>query len=140
MEYLINSDEPFHTTEARTIEALQCAGFVVQCTFRLVPPAPDGKSNGDCRDDPGYTVLMLYRSDPPQSPLGLVILYGRGGQVVLKPLLELPAMGETKQPGKIQDVEAELAAALSGGGLDFCVYAARGRDCINLDSLKEIDQ
>ena len=140
MEYLINGDGPFQEIEARTIEALQQAGFLVQRTFRFAPVAANGASRGESCQDPGYTVLMLYRSEPPRNPLGLVTLYGQGGQVVLKSLLELPAMGEAGQPGKIQDVEAELAAALSGGGLDFCVYAARGRDCINLDSLKEIDQ
>ncbi len=141
MEYLINSDGPFHEIEARTLEALQQAGFLVQCTFRFAP-APidgDGGNHGDGRQYPGYSVLMLHRSGSPPSPVGLVTLYELGGQVVLKSLLASPATGETWQPCDIQDVEAELAVALSLGGLDFCVHAAGGSDCINLDSLKEID-
>jgi hypothetical protein len=138
MEYLINNDGPFHEIEARTIEALQQAGFLVQRTFRFAPAAFDG--DGDSRQVPGYTVLMLHRSGPPQSLLGLVTLYGLGGEVVLKSLLASPATGETWQPYDIQDVEAELAVALSLGGLDFCVHAAGGSDCINLDNLKEIER
>lgn len=141
MEYLISSDRPFHEIEARTLEALQQAGFLVQRTFRLAPAAvdEDGDSPGDGRLYPGYSVLMLHRSGPPQSPVGLVTLYERGEQVALKALLASPVTGETWQPCEIQDVEAELAVALSLGGLDFCVLAAGGSDCINLDSLKEID-
>jgi hypothetical protein len=147
MEYLINSNRPFQEVEARTVEALQQAGFLVHPTFRLTPTASDtngeseprDRGHTDNREDPGYTVLMLYRSGPVQSPLGLVTLYGRGGRLVLRSQLEVSEAGQAGPPGKVQDVEAELAAALSEGDLDFCVHTARGSDCIDLGSLKEME-
>jgi hypothetical protein len=138
MEYPINSSGSFREIETRTVEALQRAGLLVRRTFCFAPPVPDG--HGDSRGDPGYTVLMLYRSEPPQSPLGLVSLYGRGGQVVLRSQLALPETGETGQPGESQDLEAELVAALSLGDLDLCVHAAGGSDCIDLEGLKEMER
>lgn len=144
MEYLVNSQGPFQEIEARTVDALQRAGFLVRPTFRFAPATPggdgEGATHGDLCPDPGYTVLMLYRSGPPQSPLGLVTLYGQSGQVVLKLLLDPPATGEVGLPGEVQDVEAELAAALSQGDLDFCVHAAGGSDCIDLGSSKEMER
>lgn len=144
MEYLINSKGPFQEIEARAVEALQQAGFLVQATFRLSPSVSDvdgeGRPRSRSRGDPGYTVLMLYRSGPPQSPLGLVTLYGRGGQAVLRSQLEPSEAGEARPPGEVQDVEAELAAALSQGDLDFCVHAAGDGDCIDGASLKEMEQ
>ena len=141
IEY-INSKGPFQEIEARTVEALQQAGFLVRPTFRLAPSAPDvdgqGETQGGSHGYPGYAVLMLYRSGPPQSPLGLVTLYGRGGQVVLRSQLEPPEAGEARPLGDAQDVEAELAAALSQGDLDFCVHATGGSDCIDVGNLKEM--
>jgi hypothetical protein len=144
MEYVITTDGPFQEIEARTIEALQRGGFVVQRTFRFAPAAPDGDSDGDghgySRQNPGYTVLMLHRAGPQQHPLGMVTLYGRDGQAVLKLLLPSPATGEGGQPGEIQDVEAELAVALSLGGLDFCVHAAGGSNCVDPDGLTGVER
>lgn len=146
MEYLINSNKPFQDIEAQAVEALQQAGFLVRSTFRLSPSAssasgkgePCSSSHEDNREDPGYTVLMLYRSGSVQSPLGLVTLYGWDGQAVLRSQLELSGPDKVEHPGKVQDIEAELAAALSQGDLDFCVHTAGGNECIDLGSLKEI--
>jgi hypothetical protein len=148
MEYLINSKGPFQEIEARAVEALQQAGFLVQPTFRLLPSVSDVDDEGRTRSrsheanrgDPGYTVLMLYRSGLVQSPLGLVTLYGRGGQTVLRSQLEPFGADEVGHPGKVQDVEAELAAALSQGDLDFCVHGAGDSECIDVASLKEMEQ
>ena len=144
MEYLINSKGSFREIETRTVEAFQRAGLLVQRTFCFSPPVSSGDSQqggtGDSRGDPGYTVLMLYRAEPPQSPLGLVSLYGRDGQVVLKSQLAAPETGQAERAGEGQDLEAELAAALSLGGLDLCVHAAGGRDCIDLEGLQEVER
>jgi hypothetical protein len=144
MEYLISSKGSFREIETRTVEAFQRAGLLVQRTFCFSPPTPGGDRQqgglGESREDPGYTVLMLYRAEPPQSPLGLVSLYGRGGQVVLKSQMAAPETGEAGHAGESQDLEAELAAALSLGGLDLCVHAAGGRDCIDLEGLQEVER
>ena len=140
MEYLINSKGSFREIEARTVEALQRAGLLVQRTFCFSAPVPDGHDGSESHEDPGYTVLMLYRSEPPQSPLGLVSLYGRGGQVALRSQLASPETGEAGRTGESQDLEAELAAALSLGDLDLCVHAAGGGDCIDLDGLEEMER
>lgn len=140
MEYLINSKGSFREIETRTVEALQRAGLLVERTFYFSAPVPDGQDGSESHEDPGYTVLMLYRSEPPQSPLGLVSLYGRGGQVALRSQLASPEAGEAGRAGESQDLEAELAAALSLGDLDLCVHAAGGSDCIDLDALQEMER
>ena len=129
MEYVITADRPFHEIEAQTRSALEQRGFVVQCTFSLasiVATGLDGSSGG-----PGYTVLMLHRPGTQLCPVGQVILYEQRGQMVLKSMVRSPAANEVGEGSGTEDVEAELAVALSLDGLDFCVRAARGKDCID---------
>jgi len=120
MEYLIAADRPFQEIEARTIRALQSQGFTVQRTFSL-DSVTAVAGNGQ---HPGFSVLMLYAERARQQPLGLLTLYGQqAGQMVLTATLRSPA----------QDTEAELVVALSRSGLDFCVHAAGGLNCIEPD-------
>jgi hypothetical protein len=119
MEYLILADRPFREIEAQTIRALQGQGFAVQRTFSL-DSATVGASD---EQHPGFSVLMLYAGSAIQQPLGLLTIYGNAGQMVLKAMLKSSA----------QETEAELVAALSLGGLDFCVHAAGGLNCIEPD-------
>jgi hypothetical protein len=76
---------------------------------------------------------MLYKPGAQLCPVGQVILYERSGQMVLKSLLSSPAANEANGVSGTADVEAELAVALSLAGLDFCVHAAGGQDCIDPD-------
>jgi hypothetical protein len=129
MEYVITADRPFHEIEAQTTGALEQRGFVVQCTFSLasiVTAGLDGNSGG-----PGYTVLLLYKPGVQLCPVGQVILYEQRGQRVLKSMLRSPAANGAGGTSGTADVEAELAVALSLAGLDFCVHAAGGTDCID---------
>jgi len=120
MEYLIAAGRPFQEIEARTISALQREGFTVQRTFSL------DSVTTVAGDDlyPGFSVLMLYAERAPQQPLGLLTLYEQqAGQMVLRATLRSP----------VQDTEAELVVALNRSGLDFCVHAAGGLNCIEPD-------
>jgi hypothetical protein len=128
MEYVITADRPFQQIEAQTIHALEQGGFLVHRTFSLgsVETADDGGK----LQSPGYTVLMLYRSTPQPHPLGLVTIYERCGQTVLEALLTSYAASEVQGHLWAQDVEAELAVALSLGGIDFCVHVPGRGNCL----------
>jgi YHS domain-containing protein len=135
MEYVITADRPFQEIESQTIDALEQRGFVVQRTFSLGSAMAEGV--GGNQPDAGYTVLMLYRPGPRLQPIGLVTLYGRSGKTVLKSLLTEPTTSEAWQLSGMEDVEAELAVALSVGGLDFCVHADGREDCIDPGQMVE---
>jgi hypothetical protein len=128
MEYVITAGRPFQQIEAQTIDALEQGGFLVHRTFSL--GSVMAADEGGRLQSPGYTVLMLYRSSPQPHPLGLVTLCERGGQTVLESLLTSYAAGEPQGLSGAQDVEAELAVALSLGGLDFCVHVPGRENCI----------
>lgn len=128
MEYVITADRPFQQIEAQTIDALEQGGFLVHRTFSL--GSVETASDGGKLQSPGYTVLMLYRSTPQPHPLGLVTLYERCGQTVLEALLTSYAASEVQGHSGAQDVEAELAVALSLGGLDFCVHVPGRGNCL----------
>lgn len=119
MRYVITADRPFGEIEAQTIAVLEQQGFVVRRTFSL-QSATRSSGDGLCAS-PGYSVLMLYGSGYLREPLGLVTLYEQGGQMMIHSLFTLPAGG---------DVEAEMVAALTQSGLDFCVKARDGETCI----------
>lgn len=135
MEYVITADRPFQEIESQTIDALEQRGFVVQRTFSLGSAMAD-RDRGN-QPDAGYTVLMLYRPGPQPHPLGLVTLYGQSGKTVLKSLLTETITSKAGQPSGMEDVEAELAVALSVGGLDFCVQTDGREDCIHPGQMAE---
>ena len=116
MEYEITAERPFREIEAQTIDALERVGFMVQCTFRLVPAG-----GGAGRQEPGYSVLLLYSSGAQSRPLGQVTLHERGTKVVLGSQPSSPT----------RDLEADLVVALTLGGFDFCVSASGGEACID---------
>lgn len=135
MEYVIAADRPFQQIEAQTIDALEQGGFLVYRTFSLGSVGTAGDSGR--LQSPGYTVLMLYRSGPQPHPLGLVTLYERCGQTVLEALLPSYAASEAQGRSGAQDVEAELAVALSLGGLDFCVHLPGRGNCLATGSMND---
>jgi hypothetical protein len=116
MEYRIMADKPFQEIETQTLQALQCQGFIVRRTFSL--NSATAETSDDAR--PGLSVLMLYGDGLARQPLGVLSLYGQAGQIVLKAMLSSPT----------PDTEAELVAALTLTGLDFCVHTGRGAGCI----------
>lgn len=116
MEYEITAERPFREIEAQTIDALERVGFVVQCTFRLVPAGGDVGN-----EELGYSVLMLYSSGTQSHSLGQVTLHERGKKLVLGSHPASPT----------QDLEADLVVALSLGGFEFCVSTSGGEACID---------
>ena len=135
MEYVIAAGRPFQQTEAQTIDALEQGGFLVHRTFSLGSVETAGDSGR--LQSPGYTVLMLYRAGPQPHPLGLVTLYERSGQTVLEALLPSYAASEAQGHSGAQDIEAELAVALSLGGLDFCVHLPGRENCLATGSMND---
>jgi hypothetical protein len=129
MEYLVTANRPFEAIEAQAIAALQRHGFLVHRTFSLRSATrPEGKDAGG---NPGYSVLMLYASDEHRQPLALVTLYEWQSCTVIESLATpLIARRQPLSPDAM-DVEAELAAALSMGGLEFCVRTAGGAACLD---------
>ncbi len=129
MEYVVTTNRPFQAVEAQAIGALERHGFLVQRTFSLHSAArPEREGIGG---NPGYSVLMLYGHGEQYQPLALVTLYEWQGQTVIESLS--PSLMARQQLAlDPMDVEAELAAALSLGGLEFCVKAAGGTDCVGL--------
>jgi YHS domain-containing protein len=118
MEYVIRNRQPFEEVEAQVIDVLRKMGFVVQCTFSLHSATVSAREPAAAC--PGYSVLLLYDPQESQRALGLVTLYERAGQTVIRPQLE--AAGS-------RDAEAEILAALGQGGLEVCVEAAGGARC-----------
>lgn len=144
MEYVITSQLPFAEIEARTIEALERQGLVVQRTFSLRSAVEAG---GDLTEKrlptdakPGYTILMLYASGLQGQPLGLLTLYERGGSTVLSPMVTPHSEEEIAIPvagGPVADADADLVAALLRSGLEFCLDIAASEDCIDLRAAAE---
>ena len=81
MEFVVTARRPFEEIEAQTIDALEQQGFVVRCTFSL----RSATGLGSTGRNPGYSVLLLYASGLEQKPLGLVTLYERGEETVIRP-------------------------------------------------------
>jgi hypothetical protein len=117
MEYVITTNQPFEAIEALATEALEQQGFEVECTFSLHSVA--GVGRGSLKTGPGYSVLMIYAPGIEHQPLGLVTIYERGEQTVIRPMLKLPTSKQS--PPEVGDggADAELVAALALGGLDF---------------------
>jgi hypothetical protein len=129
MEYVVTANRPFEVIEAQTVDALERQGFLVRCTFSLRSAA--GLESGGLDGSPGYTVLMLYQSADERQPLALVTLYEGQGRMVIESLLAPPTSRGPHYPSQTVDVEAEVAAALSLGGVDFCVGVVRGAGCVD---------
>lgn len=142
MEYVITTDQPFEEIEAVTVEALERQGWVVQRTFSLSSAVgAGGRDSGSSKGtagNPGYSVLMLYGLGVRRRPLGLITLYQRGGQTVIR---ALPTPVENRRPLSVDahdsitdqdaDANAELVAALVLSGMEFCVDVADGQNCID---------
>jgi len=110
MEYVIAIERPFEEVETLTRCALERHGFTVQRTFSL--QSATGAESG--QEQLGYSVFLLCRSDADRQPLGLLVLYRRGVQTVINPIL---------WPLADADVEAELVGALVTGDLEMCADA-----------------
>lgn len=65
---------------------------------------------------------MIYGTGASQQSQGLLTIYQRGGRTVINPVLSSPADA---------DLDAELVAALTLGGLEFCVDVTGTEKCIN---------
>ena len=111
-------NRPFEEIEAQTIGVLKRQGFVVQRTFSLSSAMGAGRNSTD--GNPGYSVLLLYAAGTRRQPLGLVTLYEWQGRTVIHSLLTPLVEGSRPSPAD-EDVEAELAAALTFLRLDFTV-------------------
>jgi hypothetical protein len=117
MEYVITTRQSFAAIEALAIETLEQQGFEVQRTFSLHSAAKVGR--GSLEFDPGYSVLMVYALGVQRRPMGLVTLYERGEQMVIRPMLELHASKQSSQEPGASDANAGVIAALALGGLGF---------------------
>jgi hypothetical protein len=106
MEYVITSERPFGEIEALTRGALERHGFMVQQTFSL----HSATGAADRPQQPGYGVFMLHDPGTLRQPLGLLTLYRRGRQVVIRPMLSSAAD---------VDVDADLVGALVLAGLEL---------------------
>lgn len=120
MEYTITSERPFRDIETQIVEALERRGLGVQCTFSL--GSATALSTGQSRENPGFSILMLYMPDAQRQPLGPVTLYERKGQLVIH-------LAPTSQAR--EDIGAELVAALALAGLDFCISTLNRGNCID---------
>jgi hypothetical protein len=129
MQYVVRADRPFEEIETRAIGALEHRGFVVQRTFSL--RSAMRSETGSDSEGPGYSVLLLHAATAQHRPLGLVILYEREGQTVIKTVLRTPAGDQSPSASASTDTSAELVAALVRGGLEFCVDTADGQACID---------
>ena len=118
MEYVISIEQPFEEIEALIKGALERHGFTVQRTFDL-QSATGAVSE---QERLGYSVFLLRRSDADHQPLGLLVLYRRGAQTVISPMLSLRSDA---------DLEAELVGALVLGDLEMCVDAVGAKRCID---------
>jgi YHS domain-containing protein len=107
-EYVVKSDWPFEEIEARAMGVLEQHGFMVQRTFSLLSATASGTPGAG--RGLGYSVLMVYGSG------------ARGGQTVIHPLFTSPVAA---------DVEAEVVAALTQGGLAFCMDAPDQGPCLD---------
>ena len=124
MEYVITIERPFEEIETLTRGALERHGFTVQRTFNL--QSATAAENG--QEQPGYSVFLLCRAGIDQRPLGLLILYRRGAQTVINPIVSLA--GDA-------DVAAELVGALVVGDLEMCIDAVSAEKCIDLTRIEE---
>ena len=119
MEYVITVERPFEEIETLTRGALERYGFTVQRTFDL--QSATGAVSG--QEQLGYSVFLLCRSDADRQPLGLLVLYQRGAQTVIRPTPWLLTDA---------DVEAELVGALALGDLELCIDAVSAEQGIDL--------
>jgi len=119
MEFVITIDRPFEEIEGLTSAVLERHGFAVERTFSLQSAAGAAGQH----EQPGYSVFLLSRSDGDRRPLGLLTLYRRGAQTVIRPILSLAADA---------DVEAELIGSLIVGDMGMCIEAARTDGCTEL--------
>lgn len=129
MDYEFTANRPFDEIEARVIEALEQQGFTVQRTFSL--HSVTGAGSGGGGGNPGYTVLLLGTPDAPRLPLAVITLYETAGRAAIRSVAMLPTADEPCPPPLILDIQAKVVAALTLGGLDFCVRAARGDGCVD---------
>jgi hypothetical protein len=124
MEYVITAERPFEEIETLTRGALERHGFTVQRTFSL--QSATGAASG--QEQPAYSVFLLCRSDAERQPVGVLTLYRRDAQTVIKPVLSLLADA---------DAEAELVGALVLGDLEMCIDAVNAERCIDLTRTEE---
>lgn len=118
MEYVITIEGPFEEIETLTRGALERYGFAVQRTFSL--QSATGPARG--QEQLGYSVFLLSRPDADGRPLGLLALYRRGAQTVIRPMLSLIADA---------DVQAELVGALVQGDVELCIDVVGAERCID---------
>ena len=118
MEYVITTERPFPEIEILAVGALERHGFVVRRTFSLHSATRAARANGS----PGYSVFMIYGTGASQQSQGLLTIYQRGGHTVINPVLSSPADA---------DLDAELVAAFTLSGLEFCVDVTGTEKCIN---------
>jgi hypothetical protein len=118
MEYVITIERPFEEIETLTRRALERYGFAVQRTFSLQSAAGPARE----QEQTGYSVFLLSRSDAHGRPLGLVALYRRGAQTVIRPTLSLMADA---------DLQAELVGALVQADLEMCIDVVGTERCID---------
>jgi hypothetical protein len=124
MEYVITTERPFEEIETLTRGALERCGFAVQRTFSLQSATGPASE----QEQLGYSVFLLSRPDANWRPLGLLVLYRRGAQTVIKPMLSLRADA---------DAQAELVGALVLGDLEMCIDTVGAETCIDVTSTEE---
>jgi hypothetical protein len=119
MKYVITTERPFPEIEILAIGALERLGIVVKRTFSL----HSATRTESASRNPGYSVFMIYGTGASQQSRGLLTIYQRGGRTVINPVL-------TSQADV--DLDADLVAALTVSGLEFCVDVTGNEKCINL--------
>ena len=124
MEYVITSERPFEEIEALTRDALERHGFSVQGTFNL----QSATGLAGVQEQPGYSVYLLGRCDADRQPLGMLVLYRRGAQTVIQPMVS---------PAGDADLAAELVGTLVVGDLEMCIGAAGSEKCIDVKQAEE---
>lgn len=147
MEYVITTGGSFERIEELTTKALEQQGLAVRRTFSLhsavalsaprassfdnTPHSPPGVRG------PDYSVLLLYETSA-RRPIGLLTLFERDGQMIISsepaPSTHSPSQSdEAARSIREHDAGSLLVSALVAAGLDFCVGAAHGENCLTAE-------